>query len=634
MTTAPATPKAPRGPSLPATVTPALLERLAARVSASPDAARVTTTAPYTGAPLADLPVSTSADVEAAFVRARTAQRQWAATPVAECKKILLRYHDLVLARQDEALDLMQAENGKTRRDAFLEILDIGIVSRYYARTAATYLRHKRRRGAIPLLTHTTELRHPKGVVTVISPWNYPLSMAAGDTIAALMAGNAVVQKPDTQTGLTALWSMDLMYEAGLPRDVWQMVIGRGSSIGAALMDNADYMMFTGSTATGRQIAADAGKRLIGASLELGGKNPMIVLADADIDKAAAGAVAACFPSAGQLCVSVERLYVAESVRDKFVAAFVARTKKLRIGAGCDFGYDVGSLTTPAQLDTVTTHIADATTKGATILAGGRARPDLGPLFHEPTILTDVTPGMTLYDHETFGPVVSIHPFRDEEEAISLPTPVPTASTPACGAVTEHAAGPSPPGCTPEPSTSTRRSPPPGAAWTRRWAAWATPGSAAVTAPTASSSTPKLRPSPTSASRASPRPPASTPRSGPPSSPGASSSSRQPVCAEGKGLDLSVPWGRRQARLAAAGHVRPRRRVKGGEVHEPEHVVDEGGEGWSVSLSDQRIRATSKQPRAVLIIVWALSSASGPSGVVRETISGARASVQARCFSR
>ncbi|MCM3820443.1 succinic semialdehyde dehydrogenase [Streptomyces sp. DR3-1] len=420
MTTAPATPKAPRGPSLPATVTPALLERLAARVSASPDAARVTTTAPYTGAPLADLPVSTPADVEAAFARARTAQRQWAATPVAERKKILLRYHDLVLARKGEALDLMQAENGKTRRDAFLEILDIGIVSRYYARTAATYLRPKRRRGAIPLLTHTTELRHPKGVVTVISPWNYPLSMAAGDTIAALMAGNAVVQKPDTQTGLTALWSMDLMYEAGLPRDVWQMVIGRGSSIGAALMDNADYMMFTGSTATGRQIAADAGKRLIGASLELGGKNPMIVLADADIDKAAAGAVAACFPSAGQLCVSVERLYVAESVRDKFVAAFVARTQKLRIGAGYDFGYDVGSLTTPAQLDTVTTHIADATTKGATILAGGRARPDLGPLFHEPTILTDVTPDMTLYDHETFGPVVSIHPFRDEEEAISL----------------------------------------------------------------------------------------------------------------------------------------------------------------------------------------------------------------------
>ncbi|MFF0201392.1 succinic semialdehyde dehydrogenase [Streptomyces sp. NPDC005017] len=418
-------PAATRGPGLPASLTPALLERLTSQVSAAPDAARVTTNAPYTGAPLADFPVSTPDDVEAAFTRARTAQKTWAATPIAERKKILLRYHDLVLARQEEALDLMQAENGKTRRDAFLEVLDIGIVSRYYARNAAKYLEPKRRRGAIPLLTHTTELRHPKGVVTVVSPWNYPLSMAAGDAVAALMAGNAVVQKPDTQTALTALWSMDLMYEAGLPADVWQMVVGRGSSLGGALMDNADYMMFTGSTATGRRIASDAGRRLIGASLELGGKNAMIVLDDADIDKAAEGAVNACFPSAGQLCVSIERLYVAESVRDRFVAAFVARARALRIGAAYDFGVDVGSLTTPSQLKTVTEHVDDAVAKGATVLAGGRARPDLGPLFYEPTVLTDVTPDMTLYDHETFGPVVSVSSFRDVDEAIALANATP-----------------------------------------------------------------------------------------------------------------------------------------------------------------------------------------------------------------
>ncbi|MFB7481962.1 succinic semialdehyde dehydrogenase [Streptomyces anulatus] len=411
---------ATRVAALPASITPTLLRRLTARVSAAPDAVRVTTSAPYTGVPLADLPVSTPDDVEAAFARARVAQRAWAATPLSERKRILLRYHDLVLARQEEALDLMQAENGKTRRDAFLEVVDIGIVSRYYARNAAKYLSPKRRRGAIPLLTHTTEVHHPKGVVTVISPWNYPLSMAASDTIAALTAGNAVVQKPDTQTALTALWSMDLMYEAGLPRDVWQMVIGRGSSIGTPLMDNADYMMFTGSTATGRQIAADAGRRLIGASLELGGKNPMIVLEDADIEKAAEGAVNACFPSAGQLCVSVERLYVAESIRDEFVAAFTARARKLTIGAAYDYSMDVGSLTTPAQLRTVTEHVDDAVAKGATVLAGGKARPDLGPLFYEPTILTDVTPDMTLYDHETFGPVVSIYTYRDVEEAVAL----------------------------------------------------------------------------------------------------------------------------------------------------------------------------------------------------------------------
>ncbi|GGP72611.1 succinic semialdehyde dehydrogenase [Streptomyces sindenensis] len=413
-------PTANHGPALPASITPALLGHLTALVSAAPDAARVATTAPYTGLPLADLPTSTPEDVEAAFRRARIAQKAWAATPLSERRKILLRYHDLVLNRRDEALDLMQAENGKTRRDAHLEVVDIGIVSRYYARNAAKYLSPKRRHGAIPLLTHTTELRHPKGVVTVISPWNYPLSMAASDTIAALMAGNAVVQKPDTQTALTALWSMDLMHEAGLPRDVWQMVIGRGSSIGTPLMDNADYMMFTGSTATGRRIAADAGRRLIGASLELGGKNPMIVLDDADIEKAAEGAVNACFPSAGQLCVSVERLYVAESIRDEFIAAFTARTKKLTIGAAYDYGMDVGSLTTPAQLKTVTEHVGDAVAKGATVLAGGNARPDLGPLFHEPTVLTDVTPDMALYDHETFGPVVSIYTYRDADEAVAL----------------------------------------------------------------------------------------------------------------------------------------------------------------------------------------------------------------------
>ncbi|MFJ5643772.1 succinic semialdehyde dehydrogenase [Streptomyces sp. NPDC093223] len=405
---------------LPATLTATRIARLAELAVAAPGSARVTTNAPYTGRPLADLLVATPGDVADAFARARIAQKAWAALSLRRRKQILLRFHDLVLARRDEALDLMQAENGKTRRDALLEVVDIAITSRYYARNAAKYLAPRRRRGAIPVLTHTTELRHPKGVVTVISPWNYPLSMAAGDAISALMAGNAVVQKPDTQTALTALWSLDLMREAGLPAGVWQMVVGRGSSIGDALMDHADYVMFTGSTASGRKIASAAGRRLIGASLELGGKNAMIVLDDADIDKAADGAVVACFPSAGQLCVSVERLYVAEPIRDRFVAAFTARTEQLKVGAAYDYSVDVGSLTTPAQLKTVTEHVGDAVAKGATVLAGGKARPDLGPLFYEPTVLTDVTPDMTLCEHETFGPVVSVYSYRDVEEAIAL----------------------------------------------------------------------------------------------------------------------------------------------------------------------------------------------------------------------
>ncbi|MEV4643470.1 succinic semialdehyde dehydrogenase [Saccharopolyspora sp. NPDC049357] len=405
--------------ALPPSITSPTLQRLAARVTAAAEPATVTTRAPCTGDPLADLPVSTPADVETAFTRARRAQAAWAATPIGERKKILLRFHDLVLERQDEALDLMQAESGKTRRDAFLEVTDIAITARYYARSAERYLSPQRRRGAIPLLTHTTELRHPKGVVAVISPWNYPLSMAAGDAIPALMAGNAVVQKPDTQTALTALWALDLMREAGLPEGVWQMVVGRGSSIGGALMAGADYMMFTGSTASGRKIARDAGERLIGSSLELGGKNAMLVLDDADIGRAADGAITACFPSAGQLCVSIERLYVPEAVHDEFVAAFVARTNALRIGAAYDCSIDVGSLTNPSQLDTVTAHVADAVAKGATVRAGGTARPDLGPLFYEPTILTGVTPDMTLHDHETFGPVVSIYPYRDLDDAVA-----------------------------------------------------------------------------------------------------------------------------------------------------------------------------------------------------------------------
>ncbi|MFD6451461.1 succinic semialdehyde dehydrogenase [Nocardia sp. NPDC055165] len=409
---------ATRTEGLPPSLSPAQINRLTARIAAGPDATQVTTTVPYTGNPLATLPVSTPEDVEAAFARARTAQTSWAAMPVARRKAILLRFHDLLLQRQAEVLDLIQAENGKTRSDAFLEVTDIAIATRYYARSAARLLAPKRRRGAIPILTHTTELHHPKGVVAVISPWNYPLSMGAGDAIAALLAGNAVVQKPDTQTALTALWALDLMHEAGLPSGVWQMVVGRGSSIGTSLMDNADYLMFTGSTASGRRIARDAGERLIGASLELGGKNPMIVLDDADIDRAADGAVSACFSSTGQLCVSIERMYVAEAIRDEFVAAFVERTKAMNIGAAYDYSTDVGCLTNRSQLDTVTAHVEDAVAKGATVLAGGRARPDLGPLFYEPTILADVTPEMTLYDHETFGPVVSIYSFADIDEAV------------------------------------------------------------------------------------------------------------------------------------------------------------------------------------------------------------------------
>jgi succinate-semialdehyde dehydrogenase/glutarate-semialdehyde dehydrogenase len=378
----------------------------------------LTTYAPYSGAALAQLPQCDVADVDAAFARARQAQRSWAARTVRERARVFLKLHDLLLARQDEIMDLIQAENGKSRRDAFLEVADIANTARYYARTAPGLLRAKRRTGLLPGLTAARELRHPKGVVTVISPWNYPLALAVGDTIPALIAGNAVVQKPDNQTALTALWVLALAREAGLPADLWQLVLGRGAVLGDPLIDGADYLMFTGSTASGKKLAARAAARLIGSSMELGGKNAMLVLDDADLDRAVEGAVRACFSSSGQLCISIERMYVQDGIYERFVPRFVAAVQAMRLGSGYDFGYDMGSLTTPAQLRAVNAHVADALDHGATLLAGGRPRPDLGPLFYEPTVLTGVTPAAACYGDETFGPLVSIYRFVDIEDAI------------------------------------------------------------------------------------------------------------------------------------------------------------------------------------------------------------------------
>ncbi len=408
----------PGSPPLPATLTGELTARLLGQLRPT-TGQPLDTVAPYTGQPLARLPQCTAPDVTDAFLRAFAAQRAWARRPLRDRVQVFLRLHDLVLDRQDEVMDLIQAENGKARRDAFLEVADIAITARYYARSARGLLRDKRRTGLFPGLTSTRELRQPKGVVAVISPWNYPLALSLGDTIPALIAGNAVVQKPDNQTALTALWGLALAREAGLPADVWQLVLGRGSTLGPALLEAADYVMFTGSTPSGRHIAEQAGARLIGCSLELGGKNAMLVLDDADVDRAVEGAVRACFSSSGQLCISIERMYVQDAVYDRFVPRFVAAVEGMRLGAGYDFGYDMGSLTTPDQLAVVSKHVEDAVGNGATVLAGGRARPDLGPLFFEPTVLSGVAENSACFGEETFGPLVSIYRFRDVDDAIA-----------------------------------------------------------------------------------------------------------------------------------------------------------------------------------------------------------------------
>jgi acyl-CoA reductase-like NAD-dependent aldehyde dehydrogenase len=403
---------------------PLSLEQIAPRlvgdVVAGARAGTVTTRAPFTGAPLAELPVSTTADVATAYDVARAAQRGWARRSVRDRAAVFLRLHDLVLDRQDDGLDIVQLETGKARRHAFEELLDVALNARHYGRAGPQYLRTTRHPGIVPLLSTAHELRHPKGVVGVVSPWNYPLTLAVSDAIPAFIAGNAIVHKPDTQTALTALWVRSLAIEAGLPEALWQVVLGDGPEIGGAVVDGGDYVCFTGSTRVGREVAEKCARRLVGCSLELGGKNPMIVLADADVARAAEGAVRDCFANSGQLCVSMERIYVVEAAHDAFVDRFVRRVKGLELGSTLDYRPDMGSLISSAQVARVVAHVDDAVAKGATVLAGGRARPDIGPFFFEPTVLTDVTEDMRLCREETFGPVVAIRKVADETEAIAL----------------------------------------------------------------------------------------------------------------------------------------------------------------------------------------------------------------------
>lgn len=396
----------------------ALLERLSSRLAlVSEPGETIVVEIPFTGEPLGRVPQATPADVRAAALRARQAQPGWASLPFAERAKSFLRFHDLLLERRDEALDLVQLETGKARAHAYEEVADAAVVARYYALHGWEHLRPRRRRGAIPGLTAAWEHRHPVGLVGLIAPWNYPLSLAISDAIPALLAGNAALLKPDPKTPFTALWVVDLLYRSGLPVDLLQVVVG-DEVTGSAVVEQADYLFFTGSTAVGRLVGARAGERLIGFSLELGGKNPMVVLADADLDAAARGAVRGSFANAGQLCISFERLYVQTTVLEPFLERFIVETRRLRMGAALDFSADIGCLTSRHQLEKVEAHVRDALARGARLLAGGRARPEIGPYFFEPTILTDVAEDMRLCEEETFGPVVAVYGFDSVDEAI------------------------------------------------------------------------------------------------------------------------------------------------------------------------------------------------------------------------
>ncbi|MBI1378464.1 MAG: aldehyde dehydrogenase family protein [Frankiales bacterium] len=413
--TAPPTGSDRAGPAL----RPELVTRLLRHAVVSPGAEVRETVAPFTGGLAARLPLSTEVDVDAAYAMARRAQRQWAARPARERARVFLRFHDLVLDRQAEVLDIAQTETGKARRDAFEELLDCALNARHYGRVGPALLAPQRRLGVFPTLTRTTEHHHPKGVVGVVSPWNYPITLAVTDALPALVAGNGVVLRPDPQTTVTALWAVDLMREAGLPEGLMPVVIGDGATVGRAVLDRADYVMFTGSTRVGREVAARAGERLVGCSLELGGKNALVVRADADIERTAEIAERACFANSGQLCIGIERVLVHEDVADAFLEAFLARVRALRLKPGVGWGADMGSLISAKQRDNVLAHVEDAVAKGAQVLTGGRARPDIGPFFVEPTVLTGVTPEMLACREETFGPVVSVSTFRTDDEAVA-----------------------------------------------------------------------------------------------------------------------------------------------------------------------------------------------------------------------
>ena len=350
--------------------------------------------------------------------RAREAQHEWARVPVRKRAAIARRFAYSVYRNQPEILDSIQTETQKNRLSAFEEAVDAAQLAHYYGRRGPGYLRPARRRGAIPMLTHAIEYQRPIGVVGVITPWNYPFTLPASDVIPALIAGNAVVLLPDAATPETANIVERLLLEAGLPEGVLTVVHGGGRVHGDDLVAAADYIMFTGSTATGRSVAERCATRLIGFSGELGGKNPMIVLRDADVSAAARAATRACFSNSGQLCVSIERIYVVNELHDRFLDEFTRHVRNMKLGAGMDWDIDMGPLISAAQFTRVTSQVADAVKRGARVVVGGSARPDIAQTFFEPTILTDVTDDMKLGAGETFGPVVSVYRVADDAEAI------------------------------------------------------------------------------------------------------------------------------------------------------------------------------------------------------------------------
>jgi len=378
---------------------------------------------PATGETLRQMACATDQDVRDAVARARAAQPAWFALGLSQRTKVLKEFQFLLHEKKSEIAAALTREAGKPYAEALTtEVLVVLDSARFYIENAHSLLRDERlSHGNLAMKTKSGRIvREPYGVIGIISPWNYPLSTPATESLAALVAGNAVVVKPSEFTSLIALELAALFHSAGVPKDVFQVVVGDGSTGAALLNSEIDKLVFTGSIATGKRIGKAAGERLLPVVLELGGKDPMVVLDDADIDVASSGAVWGAFMNAGQTCLSVERCYVHQSILEPFVAACVSKTNQLRLGNGMESQTDMGPMIHERQLRIVEQQVEDARAHGARVLTGGKRLPELGPNFYAPTVLTDVTHEMRVMQEETFGPVLPIMAFNTDEEAVEL----------------------------------------------------------------------------------------------------------------------------------------------------------------------------------------------------------------------
>lgn len=384
---------------------------------------KVVSTNPATGKLLCELDSASDVEVQAAVSQARAAQPSWAALSIGDRVRVLRKFQRLLHEHKSEIATLITQEAGKPYVEALLtEVLVVLDAARFLIENAAAFLREQPvPHGNLAMKAKTGRiLRAPHGVIAIVSPWNYPLSIPAVDALAALVTGNAVVLKPSEFTSLIAKKLESLLHFAGVPMTIFQVVIGDGATGAALLNSEIDKLIFTGSVPTGTRIAQAAAPRLLPVVLELGGKDPMLVLEDADVDVASSAAVWGAFVNAGQACLSVERCYVHRCLYERFLDACVAKTGRLHVGNGMDPQTDVGPMIHERQLRIVEAQVEEAKAQGARVLAGGSRLPELGPHFYAPTVLAEVTHDMRIMREETFGPVLSVAPFTSDEEAIRL----------------------------------------------------------------------------------------------------------------------------------------------------------------------------------------------------------------------